>query len=118
MNIVPPNITLIPVPLGPFTNPTGHYDIVCDCTRGCCSWVEPAPDCKECNGVGRKRGEYVPCQRESSEDDRITSDVLYLACHKDFWQVGHFHKAWYGWVLGNTQLDFIEFLYEVIVEGE
>jgi len=107
-----PNIKLIPVPLGPFTSPTGPYDIRCDCDD-CCG---PDEDCPECHGTGRRTGTYTPCQRKSSEDDRIKDNAMYLGCIKDFWFVGHTSKQWYGWTIGLHQLNGIEFLYEMVVE--
>ena len=117
--IMPPNIKLIPVPLPPFTSPTGPYDHTCDCTYGCCSWEEPDPDCSRCNGTGRDKGEYVPCQRKSSEDDRIKEGTLYLGkCGENFWEAGRCYKAHYGWSFNGHQLDMVEFLYEMVVENE
>ena len=113
------NIRLTPVPLGPFTSPTGSYDHICDCTYGCCGWVDADPDCSVCKGTGDDMGEYVPCQRASSRDDRIKKNTLYLAkALKSYWIVGYASESWYGWRIDGTQLDFIELLYEMVVEDE
>lgn len=110
--------TLIEIPLGPFTSPTGPKNYDCDCVD---EWaMEDVDGCEKCNGTGRITGEYTPCQRESSEDDRISSDKTYLAKMNDCWNVGSFSKQWYGWNFSmgghSVGLKNIEELYEIIIE--
>lgn len=105
---------LIEIPLGPFTKPTGPKNYSCDCTDPC----DRVPDenCPACKGTGRVTGEYTPCQRVSSEDDRISSDKVYLSCTDGHWAVEHFRKQWYGWS-GTHQFDMIERLWEIVEDN-
>jgi hypothetical protein len=109
---------LIEIPLGPFTSPTGPMNYPCRCGV---FYHRPDPDCERCNGTGQVTGEYTPCQRKSSEDDRIKPDVSYLVRveyanvkGKYYWCCGRFSKQWYGWSFdgwgggGGLQLDSIE----------
>ena len=70
----------------------------------------------------------TPCQRESSEDDRIKTDVKYLVRFEHanakgqlYWCCGRFRKQWYGWSFdgwgggGGIQLNSIAGpLYEIV----
>jgi len=56
---------------------------------------------------------------DGCEDDRISSDKIYLAIINDHYVLGTFQRVWYGWVfnwywsaVAGIQLDTIEELYE------
>lgn len=113
-------LKLIEIPLGPFTNPTGPYDHPCkECMDNDPRYHDEDEVCGKCEGTGRIVGIYIPCQRKSSEDDRIDPNKWYLAVRNGHYTAGTFSKQWYGWILhggpgGGLQFNMIERLYEIV----
>ena len=109
---------LVEIPLGPFTSPTGPYKHTCSCKHD--SWDGVAdPDCEYCEGTGINEGIYTPCQRASSEDDRIDPDKWYLARVDESYAAGYFSEQHYGWNFSGfydagLQLDMIEKLWMIV----
>ena len=107
---------LVEIPLGPFTSPPGQMNYSCDCDW---DYGEPQDDCEHCEGTGRVTGDYTPCQRASSEDDRIDPDKWYLARNDGRYAAGYFSEQHYGWNFSGfydagIQLDMIEKLWMIV----
>jgi len=112
---------LIEIPLGPFTSPTGPKNYPCHCHEQ--YYGDFQKDCEDCHGTGRVTGDYTPCQRASSEDDRIDPDKWYLAYNDGCYAAGYFSEQHYGWSFSGfydagIQLDMIEKLWEIVEDNK